>query len=72
MKPAVTASNPRSDAAAHVAHLNERVVETGRRAGSAYLDTYEKFVGRVIAVQQSWPGGRRTTRSARSWRHKQT
>jgi hypothetical protein len=31
---------------------NERLLEAGRRAGSGYLDGYERFVGRVIRAQQ--------------------
>jgi hypothetical protein len=39
-------------AKAHVAQANERLVEAGRHAGSRYLGSYEKLVGRVITAQQ--------------------
>ena len=39
-------------APAHVAQMNERLVEASRGAGSRYLASHQRFVERVISVQQ--------------------
>jgi hypothetical protein len=39
-------------AAGHVSDLNERIIKAGKRAGSRYLDGYEKLVENVTSFQQ--------------------
>jgi hypothetical protein len=41
-----------SAAAEHVSDLNERLVKASKRAGSRYLDGYEKLVENVTNFQQ--------------------
>lgn len=46
--------NPRrpARATAKAVRPDERILEAGKRAGSRYLDDYERLVERVITVQQ--------------------
>jgi hypothetical protein len=41
-----------STTAKQVGDLNQRVVKASKRAGSAYLDSYERLVENVTKVQQ--------------------
>jgi hypothetical protein len=49
---AQNATQPFEDAAKRIRDLNERIIEQGRKAGLAYLDSYESTLNRLADFEE--------------------
>jgi hypothetical protein len=49
---AQSATQPFEDAAKRIRDLNERIIEQGRKAGLAYLDSYESTLSRLADFEE--------------------